>query len=461
MAAEIDPETMSRLLGVWADPQENLSDALANALIELIKSGRLPGGAKLPSQRRLANCLGTARGTVVLAYQVGVARGYLHCEIGSGTWVRSQRGRNSAMSSGRLFSFTSTQSSKYDLSSGALPANPVFERTLNHFDPEGVKAYLDTEGYFPRGIPVLRHKLAQMLSASNIDTAANQIMVTCGAQHATFLISQLVGPGDKVIVENPSYRGALESFKHSGVQLIPVDRTKRSWELNQLADRIKETPAMIYCQSGFHNPSGQQMPQKDRSQLAKIINQNRAIVVDDCCSFDLTIQANSCSQTLAGLVNPEQLIMIGTLSKMFWGGLRIGWIRAPKNLLDRIAQIRAVTDLGASVPMQLLAVDLLHHIEQARQQRKTFLRKALRLTEQVLSDIAPAWQWLAPMGGSGLWVEIGQDATKLAERAKRRGVKLLPGPSFCYRPDMHTKLRLPLWHEPDYLAAALSLALKP
>ena len=147
------------------------------------------------------------------------------------------------------------------------------------------------------------------------------------------------------------------------------------------------------------------------------------------------------------------------MSKLFWGGLRVGWVRADEARIRRLVELRKVDDLATSIVDQLYAVRLLRRAAAARRERQAMLTKHLASTERVLREMAPAWTWRRIIGGSGLWVDTGMDAVAFVEQAKRAGVKLAAGPSFSPHDGHRTMLRLPLWHDGAELRRGLGAAL--
>ena len=455
----IDAAELSRMLGDWADAQQPLPESLASALVDLIKAGFVPAGSALPSQRDCASVLGVSRGTVTAAYAALELRGYLVSTQGSGTRVRSgsHKATGTGLLEGRLFSFTRTSVDMIDLSTGALPASRIARETLHLAIGDDLTPYLDTDGYFPAGLPVLRQAIAEHLSNSGIPTQPQQVLVTSGAQQATYLaVRSIIEAGDLVLTEDPSYRGALEAMRTIGARIEGIRTTRDGIDLNLLARSLVRKPAALYVQTGIHNPTGQTMPNQARSQLADTINQSGITTVEDCCSYDLTLQGPP-ARTLARLVEPDLLLSLGTLSKLFWGGLRIGWIRASPARIRNLLELRKVEDLATSVLDQIHAVSLLRRAAEARHERQAMLTDHLKTAEEALHDHFPNWTWDPIKGGSGLWVDTHVDALALAEAAKRVGVKLVPGPSFSPYDGQRSMLRLPVWHEPAQLRQALTL----
>jgi DNA-binding transcriptional MocR family regulator len=455
--ARLKVADVSRLLGSWARPGEPLPESLAAALIDLIDAGLLAPGTRLPPQRLLADALGTARGTVATTYDALEARGYLTARQGAGSWVRSRTSDTRARTSGRLFSFTTAAEGVVDLSSGALPASTPVRAALAGLADVDLQPYLTTDGYFPAGLPALRADIATMNTLDGIATSAHRVLVTAGAQQATWLAAaDAVGPGDLVLMEEPTYRGAIECFTDIGANLQGLRMVHGGIDVDHVRQGIKRGARVLYCQTGIHNPTGQTMRAAARRELADEINRAGLLTIEDTSSCALTLNGPPTTPTLAGLVDPTLLITIGTMSKLFWGGLRIGWIIAEPARVNRLTEQRKAIGLATSVVDQLLAVNLLTTVDAARRERREFLRTALADTETVVSAVFPDWTWEKPTGGSGLWVDTNTDAVRLTEAGKRIGVKLAPGPGFSTYDGLRSYLRLPIWHDVDILERNLT-----
>lgn len=459
-APTIAASELSRLLGQWATGDGTLAHDLAASLVELIRAGLIPPGAGLPAQRALAGALTVSRGTVTAAYEALAAEGYLATDRGSGSRVRSAHHWLHRELSGRFFSFTNAPSDVIDLSTGALPASPVTYDVLARPITDRIGSYLVTDGYFPAGLPALRQAIADRFTADGTPTSPEQILVTSGAQEATWLvITGLAGPGDLVLTEEPTYRGALEALRGAGAHVEGLAMVDGGLDPAQVRRAVTRGPELLYCQTSIHNPTGRTMTSAARHGLAEVINAAGLMTIEDACSSDLTLAGQGAAPTLARLVDPELLVTIGSASKLFWGGIRIGWIRASADRIHGLVELRKPVDLASSVVDQLLAVDLIARTEVARRQRRAMLAEALAGATATLTEVVPTWTWEPIAGGSGLWVDTGDDAVALVERAKRAGVKLVAGPGFSTYGGYGEHLRLPVWHDPDVLRTALAAVL--
>ena len=450
VVVKVDPASLSRMLG--GQPGEALPEALADALLDLIDAGFLPAGAVLPPQRACAATLQVSRQTVAEAFGILEAAGHIAALVGSGTRVRS--GRAAVSTDGRLFSFSEAAPGLIDLSTGALPASEVVRRVLleDHVD---LDEYFDTDGYFPAGLPILRAAIAERLTRDGVPTVLQQIVVTNGAQHASYLASQLlVSAGDTVLVEETTYRGELAELRLLGARVESVPLTAAGLALDLVDRGLRRAPVTLYCQTSIHNPAGLTMAPSHRKALAALLDHYGVPVVEDCCSYDLTASGLP-ALMLAGEMSDDLVLTIGTLSKLFWGGLRIGWLRASSTRIRQLIERRKAEDLASPISTQVVATNLMTHVGEARQERRALLQAGRESTCEVVSDVFPAWVWTASQGGTGLWIDTHNDSSALAEAAKRVGVRLAPGPGYSAYDGQRTMLRLPVWHEPESLEKAL------
>ncbi|MER6224381.1 aminotransferase-like domain-containing protein [Streptomyces sp. 900105755] len=454
MRTDEDAERVVRLLGVWRG-EASVSVPLRDALAELIDGSYLPPGWRMPGQRALAAALGVARGTVARAYAELMASGRLAAARGSGTYVRGAVGLVRP-DEGRLTSFGGGQV-VVDLSSGALPGAELVAEVMPEVGRQLRRHHLGGTGYHPAGLPELRAALAARITAQGLPTRADQVLVTAGSQQAVWLIATaLAGPGTVTLVEDPSYRGALEAFAGAGGRVRGVPCTPAGVDLNLLEAAVADAD-LLYVQTALHNPTGVHMPEAQRRALAGLAARHGTFVVDDQSQAELGWFRSDPLPGLERMAAPERLLIVGTLSKLFWGGLRVGWVRGPREVVGRLAALRGGIDLGGPVADQLAALLLLPRADRQRVLRRDFLAQQFAVTEEVLRTVLPQWRWSTPVGGSGLWTDTGQDAVALAQHALARGIRLTAGPAFSPHGGHRTFVRLPVWHPQSRLAAAAEL----
>ncbi len=460
MAGErIDVTVLCRLLDGWADGDGQLPQRLADAVAALVAADHLADGAMLPPQRELAAALGIARGTVTTAYDLLAAQDCVQARQGSGSRVR-RRGVLTAKgaTSGRLSSFAGHGHDEIDLSSGALPGLPGVVGAFARLDPIELAAEVATDGYHPAGLPRLREAIAAQYTRDGLTTAPDQILVTSGSQQALWLVAHtLVSAGDEVVVEDPTYRGGLEAFRDAGAALLTVPRRVDGLDICAVEALLRtRRPRAFYVQPAAHNPTGTSLSSAQRAALADVLTGPGVHVIEDTSSADLVLDGAGFRPSLAGQLDPRRVVTIGTTSKLLWGGLRVGWVRAAPAVVQTLTRMRTTIDIGTPVADQLVAADLITTTADLRRRRTADLVPALAATEELLAARRPHWRWVRPSGGTSLWIDLGDaDAVTFVEQARRRGVRMVAGPSFSAFEGQRSHLKLPFWHPPARLAAAL------
>ncbi|MFF3838575.1 PLP-dependent aminotransferase family protein [Streptomyces sp. NPDC001930] len=492
--ARIASTRLSRLLTGWSSEGPGpLPRRLADALRELAARGDVAGGSVLPSQRELALVLGVSRSTVTAAYGLLESEGWLESVRGSGSRLRGSGAVDGYVTEGRLVSFdarsrTAAAAGGADLSSGALPGLGAVGEAVGALTGGDLGVLLGDDGYHPYGIPALREGIAAYYRAAGVPTEAGQILVTSGSQQAVWLVAQaLVEPGDTVVVEDPTYRGALEALRARGARLVPVggDGPDGGGDgadvaaLRRLCAHVR--PRLVYLQPTAHNPTGRSLDGAARREWQRVLAEQELFAVEDTACAELSL-----GDAPGGTAAPEAMVRsapgaadeaapvplvaelpmgssvtVGTLSKLFWGGLRVGWVRSSPQVVARLAKIKTSVDLSCSVVDQLVAVRLLDRLPEARARRRAELRGRRDAAEALLRAGAPHWEWSRPAGGPALWVRVpGADTEALAQLARRHGVSVVPGSAFSPVDGFRDRLRLPYGHGTDALAAALPTLLE-
>lgn len=463
--ARIPSTRLSRLLTGWASEGPGpLPRRLADALRELAERGDVPAGTVLPSQRELALVLGVSRSTVTAAYGFLEGEGRLESVRGSGSRLRGSGVLDRHPMEGRLASFDA-RAGTADLSSGALPGLGDVAEAVGALTAGDVAALLGADGYHPYGLPELREGVAAYYRAAGVPTDAEEILVTAGSQQAVWLVAQaLVDPGDTVVVEDPTYRGALEALRARGARLVPVsdDGTAGTAgadgagaaRLRRLCGSVR--PRLVYLQPTAHNPTGRSMDEAARRAWRGVLGELGLFTVEDTACAELSLDGDEAAVPLVAGLPSGSTVTVGTLSKLFWGGLRVGWVRSSPQVVARLAKIKTSVDLSCSVVDQLVAVRLLAGLPGARARRRALLRERLAAAEELLRAQAPGWEWTRPAGGPALWVRVpGADTEAMAQLARRRGVSVVPGSAFSPVDGFRDRLRLPYAHGVEALAAAL------
>jgi DNA-binding transcriptional MocR family regulator len=456
-----------QLLGAWAEREGPLYERLAFAFEQVIRSGELPVQTRLPSERWLAQHLGVSRSTIVAAYTRLQEKGWVTTRQGSGTQVaafspqrslRLRRQQLHPLARGTVVNaYLSGQLESIDLSTGAPSWPTGFDAELCALEPEQVAPLLQEYGYMPQGLPQLRQMIASYYTDSGVRTQPEQILVTTGAQQAISLLATLlVQRGDTVIVENPTFFGAIDTFRAAGARLAAVPVGASGLDFHRLEELLSaRTAQFVYLMPSFHNPTGNTLSDMQRREIVRLAQKFNMLLIED-----LTLANNALEREppapLAAYAPDGDVITIGSMSKIFWAGLRVGWIRGSVTLIERLARLKAITDLGSSLITQLLATQLLPHLEQVKRLRRQELTPRRDLLLGVLHSKAPTWNWQRPQGGLFVWAQLpAGDARDLAQEALRSGVIVTPG-TILSVDETHTAwLRLPYLLPPDRLQIGL------
>ncbi|MFI6877832.1 PLP-dependent aminotransferase family protein [Streptomyces sp. NPDC050400] len=429
---------------------------LARAIGELILDGRLALHVRLPAERELAGALGTSRTTVTALYDLLRANGYAHSRQGSGTWTSLPEGRP-AKGVSRLLGPADTA---IDLARAApvLPGRTLTD-ALARITGD-VAGHAHSTGYHPYGLPELRAAVAERCTARGLATTPEQILVTAGAQHALSLVLALLArPGDRIMVENPSYPNALEAMRRARLRTVsvPVTDDGPGWDVGIVESTLRRSvPRLGYLIPDFQNPTGRVLPAADRSRLLRTASRSGTWLVIDETLADLALDGPA-PAPFAAHGESGQVVTIGSMSKTHWAGLRVGWLRAPARLVTELAAQRVATDMGGSVVDQLLALDLLAGTDALLRDRLAELRAGRDALTAALRQHLPHWTWRTPAGGLSLWVDLGAPiATSLAERALGHGVRVEGGGYFGADPGLfENRLRIPYTLPPRTLTEAV------
>jgi DNA-binding transcriptional MocR family regulator len=322
--------------------------------------------------------------------------------------------------------------------------------TLDHAEES---ALLDDRMYYPLGLSVLRQALARRFTSTGLKTTEDQVLVTNGAQQAISLIAPLyLQRGDTVLVEDPTYFGAIEAFRATGARVSSVPVGPDGVTPGALKDRIAATaPRLIYLTPTFQNPTGAVMPPAARRAISKLSSEFGVPVIDDASLADIVLDGTP-PGPIAAYGDHEGLLTAGSISKLIWPGLRIGWIRAAAPVIERLAHIKTSQDLGSPLISQAVGARLINALPLAQRLRREQLRPRRLLLAQLIKRHLPQWQFRIPDGGFFLWARLpGGDARELAQVALRHGVLILPGSTMSAAGLCTRFVRLPFLADPDVL----------
>jgi len=456
--SSLSARSLAVMLDGWRDNAARAAYlALADRIRLLILDGRISLGTRLAAERELADALAVSRTTVTSAYGELRQAGYLVSLRGSGSVARLP---------GRApVSFESRDSGYLDLSKATMPAIPAIADAAARAAAE-LPEYLGTSGFDPVGISSLRQAIADRYEKRGLPTDPEQIMVTVGAQHAIALLSRtLLARGDRALVESPSYPHAFEALRLAGARLVPVSVTSEDgWDELSLEQAIQRTsPSLGYLMPDFHNPTGRTMSADLRERTLALADRHGTTLIADETMAELNIDRVGVPLPFAAYDSgSKRAILIGSVGKTLWGGLRIGWIRADRQVIQRLVRARSAGDLGTPALEQLVVKNLLAEYDEILEVRRMQLLAGRNHLETELRAAFPGWTIPRVDGGLTAWINLGAPvSSQLTLAARAEGLLLAAGPRFGIDGAFERFLRIPFTHsreETDRTVAALSRA---
>lgn len=444
---------LSHLLGDLSDERPPRYAALAARLRLLVADGRLPVGVRLPAERELAGVLGLSRVTVTAAYARLREDGWAVARRGAGTWTALPSGPHRG-----AWVPTATDEGVLDLAHAAPSAPPevpaAFAAAL-----ADLPRLLPQHGYHPAGLPDLRARIAERYTARGLPTTPEQVLVTAGALHGvTVSLQVLLRRGQRLLIEHPTYPNVVDAAQALGLRVLPValDAEVPDEWLDGVERALQQTRApAAYVMPDFSNPTGVLLDPGQRERLARVLHRGGTRGVVDETLVELGLDEVP-GPPLAAF-GPGHL-SVGTLSKAFWGGLRVGWVRGEADVVQRLTAVAVRTHMSGPVVEQLAACHLLDGADAALKNHRRRLRGQRQVLMAALAERLPAWHVPEPAGGLVLWCRLpSARSTALTVTAERAGLRLAAGPRFGTGHAFEDRLRLPFTQPPDVLRRAVDL----
>ncbi len=453
---------MNVLLNIEEQSRIPVFRQIMDQLIRLMDTGSLRPGARLPSSRRLAECLSVNRSTVYRAYQELWSLGYLESRPGSYSTVRRRPraaagspdpgpglidwSRRATPTCEALYAAHGREEAILRRAAGKdvinfVPLSPdsrlfpmdAFRRCMNHalrHEGPALLQYGTPPGYGP-----LRQFIAERMRLHGVAVTAEEILITTGAQNAIErLLRLLAAPGAALACESPTYSRAMDIFRLAGARIVGVPMTGAGMDLDALEQVIRrDAPALVYTIPNFHNPTGITTDQAHRERLLAICEGHRIPLVEDGFEEEMKYFG----KTVLPIKSMDQhgvVIYLGTFSKILFPGLRIGWIAADRRCIDRLAPIQKALILSGNLLDQAalhrfcrmgyydLHINRMHRIYRRRMQTALGALKT-RLTDDRI-------HWSEPAGGYTIWVRLQDLAAaeeEIVDRLVAHGVMVLPG----------------------------------
>jgi len=399
-----------------------------------IHSGAMPDGMRLPATRELAVSLGVNRATVAAAYELLENEGLLNAHVGRGTFVNCPAGDG-----GELISFASSRPAD-ELFPMATVTEILREASAR---PETLRTLLQlgsTLGYQP----LIEHIASRFDGAPH---AENQgVLISSGCQQALDLLARaFVQPGDLVMVEDPVYPGLREVFHRSGARLIGLPVTEIGLDVGSLDLALRrERPRLLLVTPDFQNPTGATLPIESRRSVLELARQHNVTLVEIAIYRDLRYTGSDLP-SLHSLDHTGAVVHIGSFSKIAFPGLRVGWVCAPREAIERLAEAKQWSDLHTDHLSQYI----LHEFARSgalavhRKQVLEAGRQRLSATVAALEGTPEVAHFTRPEGGMSLWVTLraGIDSERVLDMVAGR-VSFLPGAAFAVSRRHANSLRL-------------------
>jgi 2-aminoadipate transaminase len=327
---------------------------------------------------------------------------------------------------------------------GGLPASETFpirdliEITCTLLEQQGAIAlqYGPTEGEM-----ALREELVKWLRRDHTVVEAANILVTSGSQQGLDIISKVfLDPNDVVLVELPSYIGALQAFTGYRANMIGVPQDDQGMRMDILEQhlaklsRSNRKPKFIYVVPDFQNPSGVTMSLSRRKRLVALAHQYELPIVEDSPYRDLRFTGEP-QPTILSLDDEQHVITLGTFSKLLCPGLRLAWVTAPLELMDRLVVVKQGMDLSSPIFTQFIVAEYMARgllPAQVARIRELYARKRMAMLDALEAYMPEGVEWTKPEGGLFLWVKLPDtmNATALFPKAVEKKVAYVIGSAF-------------------------------
>jgi len=437
---------------------------ISRQIRDLITTGKLPAGFRLPPERRLAQALGVNRSTVLAAYQELRADALIDAHVGRGTTVLPPEdvpdgnaggpglpwrqlfgaGASSAQDPlvRDLLQFTERDDA-ISLSFG-MPApellpfealRAVMAEVLAEAGPS-VLLHCPTEGHTP-----LREALARMMAARGVRCSSAEVLVLSGSQQGLDLAARtFLDPGDIVVVEQPSFFGALQVFRAARARLVGVptdEHGMRTDVLETLLTRFR--PKLIYTLPTFQNPSGTVLPPERRQHLLALARRFQVPILEDDPYSELRYEGEA-QPSLKALDETDGVLYLSTFSKLLFPGMRLGFLVGPRPVVQQFALAKQAADLHSTTPGQWVLERVIQRglmSAHVRAVRESYRRRRDAMDAALRAGAVPGLTWQRPQGGFYVWCRLpaGIRASRLLTRAAEAGVSYLPGrPCFVDEP---------------------------
>ena len=418
-------------------------------IITYIQDGTLQPGDRLPAERKLADYYQVNRSTVVHALDELVSLGWVLRRQGSGTVVNEGNWGRSTIPRvdwRNLFTQEShpkepfleklqqllTDPEAVDLYSGELPLNLIPDFRFPSYTWE--ELLLEERKQSPLGYRPLQQVICQRIKADQkIEVSSDQVLITSGAQQAMFLL--LLQSGDSVAIEDPSFLYSLPIFATAGIKLYGVEMDKEGMRIDKLEQLIlTKKIKLIILNPTFQNPTGSTMSKKRRNELIELSRKYQLPIVEDEVFSEMNF--DEIPPSLKELA-PHQVIHLGSLSKIFGSSIKIGWIVADRDLIQRLSEAKQMMDFSISVFPQVIAHTALTdpRFEQNQKDLVVELEQRAAAFIEAAQVVAEDWNFSAIDGGIYVYFTWRHQKLTRTDWEIFLREKLLIAPAFLFSND--------------------------
>lgn len=337
---------------------------------------------------------------------------------------------------------------------GGLPAeeiNTVMSEVLSGGFTKALQ-YCETEGHEP-----LKARLVEIMSEEGLKARVEHIQITTGSQQALDLLGRIfIDPGDTIIMEGPTYVGALAAFLTNGPEITTVPLDDMGIRTELLRDMLEKwrgkKPKFIYVVPNFHNPAGVTLHPNRRQELVEIAQVHDLLIIEDN-PYGLLRFEGEPARPLAAM-DQQRVIYLGTLSKIVFPGIRVGWVLAPAPIIEKLTTWKQSADLCSSTLNQMFAEAYIARgtwkknlgvLNSVYRSRRDAMLKALE------KHFPPECHWTNPQGGLFIWVTLPEylDSVKMLPMAIEKKVAYVPGSAFYPEKSGADRMRLNFSFPPE------------
>ena len=437
---------------------------ITDRIVELVKEGTLPPGTRLPPTRVLAQRVGVNRSTVYRAYQDLWALGYIDARPGSYSTIRRRMDivTDGASPPGGAFDWAGvsrprseelhrTMCSLRDHVAAPAPGvirfssltadrdlGPAEElkssiRQVFAREGRGLLDYGDPAGYKP-----LRETISRRMRTHGVTVGADEILITNGSQQAVDLVLRLLTePGSRIAIETPTYALALPLIRLHGLRIVGIPMRDNGMDLEVLERRLAtDRPALVYTIPSFHNPTGITTDQAHRERLLSLCQELGVPIVEDGFEEEMKYSGKVVLPIRSMDVHGS-VVYLGTFSKVVFPGLRIGWIAAHRECIQRLLAIQRFTCLSLGTVGQVAVHRFCEqglYEEHIRRVHRTYRKRMQAMIESLRAELPRGVvRWTEPTGGYTLWVDlpgVTMDESQFMARLCGAGVAVTPGSLF-------------------------------